>query len=247
MSIFRKRWCELCVDVKWPDGNNGGLTHSALISGLTPGSTYGFYVRCIDLVGNYNSADAAIISFSVKALSGNLLESSQESVRLGDRFYVKSFLDAIYGPAGAATTKSLIFNALTKFGGPCDLAGETGLTCTGVDSADQSAPVLPGTSTPREGQRMKACNVLSFNDTALQYAVRNITGKTDLAYLATSPLPSDSEIQLAYEMFYPGRGAIPASTEKLKSLATAAKDSKTLDPWRYVILALCYAPDWQMP
>ncbi len=227
---------------------NGGLTHSALVSGLTAGSTYSFYVRCIDLVGNYNSADAAIVNFSVKALSGNLLESSQESVRLGDRFYVKSFLDAIYGPAGTATTKSLILNALTKFGGPCDLASESGLTCTGLDSADQSAPVLPGTSTPREGQRMKACNVLSFNDTALQYAIRTITGKTDLAYLTTTPLPSDSDIQLAYEMFYPGRGTIASSTlSKLKTLAQTAQDAKTLDPWRYVILALCYAPDWQMP
>jgi Concanavalin A-like lectin/glucanases superfamily len=47
----------------------GGTTHSRTLSGLTNGSNHGFYVRCMDAVGNQNTDDF-VIAFSVAATSG---------------------------------------------------------------------------------------------------------------------------------------------------------------------------------
>ncbi|MFH1423351.1 MAG: DUF4838 domain-containing protein [Candidatus Nealsonbacteria bacterium] len=42
----------------------GGMSHSSVVSGLLPGYSYTYYVRCRDAVGNYNDNDY-LISFSV--------------------------------------------------------------------------------------------------------------------------------------------------------------------------------------
>jgi hypothetical protein len=42
----------------------GGTTHSRVVTGLSNGATYRFYVRCVDQAGNPNTNDAAIV-FSV--------------------------------------------------------------------------------------------------------------------------------------------------------------------------------------
>ena len=44
--------------------NTGGVTHSTVVSGLTDGSSYSFYVRCQDTASNANGDDYGI-SFSV--------------------------------------------------------------------------------------------------------------------------------------------------------------------------------------
>ncbi len=46
----------------------GSTTHSSLVSGLTSGSTYSFYVRCADAVDNANTDDF-VIAFSVAGFS----------------------------------------------------------------------------------------------------------------------------------------------------------------------------------
>jgi hypothetical protein len=47
----------------------GGVSHSQLITDLSDGSSYSYYVKCVDSIGNVN-ADDFVISFSVAAVSG---------------------------------------------------------------------------------------------------------------------------------------------------------------------------------
>jgi hypothetical protein len=51
-----------------PFTNSGTTYHSTMISGLTSGTSYNFYVRCMDNSGNINGNDY-IISFSIKTTS----------------------------------------------------------------------------------------------------------------------------------------------------------------------------------
>ncbi len=223
-----------------------GTTHQADETVMS-GTTYRFYVRCRDTANNKNTADTRI-DFSVNAATGNLLVSSTESIRISDRVFMKSFLDHLYGSSAEAMTNTMVFNESSKFDGPCDPMGAATLGCKGLDVEDISAPLLPVMSTPRAGQVMKVCNRLSFTDATVNYAISNITGQSNLSYLTTTPIPTDAELQKAYEFFYPGRNASLAIVTKLRELATVARESgKERDPWRYVLLTLCWSPDWQMP
>jgi hypothetical protein len=178
--------------------------------------------------------------------------------RIKERAFIKSVLDDVFGGADGLAqqiTTTMVLNQLTKFGGPCDpmgLApppGEKRTSCGDVDSAAFSGPITPLSSVPREGQRMKTCNVLCFNDTTLQNAIMAATDATDLSYLANAPLPSRDQIVSAYQLFYPGPPALPDSlVDALVAVAQAAQNpSSSLDPWRAVLLVLCYTPDWQVP
>jgi hypothetical protein len=50
--------------------STGGLTHTTLVTGLSDGGSYNYYVRCQDNAGNANSDDLAI-TFSVSAQTGS--------------------------------------------------------------------------------------------------------------------------------------------------------------------------------
>ena len=202
-----------------------------------------------------------IAEISPDAISNPLLSGtgpSQSSVRLKERAFVKSVLDDIFGgPDGIAAqvTQTLVAALVTKFGGPCDPmlepppSGEApGPVCSGVDTQVFTGPVTPLSSTPREGQRMKACNVLCFNDTTLGNAIEAATQKTDLSYLGSNPIPSNEEITAAYNLFFPALVPPASIVSSLGAVAQAAEDaSAPFDPWRAVLLTLCYAPDWQVP
>jgi hypothetical protein len=90
----------------------GGTSHSRLITGLTNGQTYNYYVRCNDTAGNFNTNDYAI-SFSVAAGSGNTitaLSCSQADVNTA----INSASDGytVIVPAGNCTWGSTI--SITK-------------------------------------------------------------------------------------------------------------------------------------
>jgi hypothetical protein len=138
---------------------------------------------------------------------------------------------------------------LSLYGGPCDpMQDSDRSTCRDADVSDNLAPMLPPSSTLREGQNAKVCNILVFNSLTLSHAISQATGQADLAYLGSNPLPTPSEIVAAYQLFNPGRAPTPAIQTALANVAQGAQEAgKPLDPWRYVFLTLCYAPDWQMP
>jgi hypothetical protein len=120
--------------------------------------------------------------------------------------------------------------------------------CAGLDLADIEAPIIPSDSTPREGLRIKVCNVMAFDDNTVRYAITAITGNSDLTYLNNTPVPTPTQIETAYDYFFPGKTTSSAALSAILDLAAAAQEAnKPLDPWRYAILSLCYAPDQQMP
>ncbi len=199
------------------------------------------------------------------ALTGTVLIGSQDYPRLGDRRYMKSVFDEVFGPAAASTTNTLVLPSASLFGGSCDSMKQApastqagGDTCGDLDVSSYAAPFVPVSSTPRAGLTMKVCNILAFNDTTLQYAIKNATQKTDLAYLSTNSIPSSAEIVAAYNLFFTGKDTPPqAVITSLTTLAQAVQSPNfpscpaqrpncQFDPWRYVFLVLCYQPDWQV-
>ncbi|MGZ3771885.1 MAG: hypothetical protein ACXWRZ_17935 [Bdellovibrio sp.] len=223
--------------------DSAGLNHTAAVLGLQVGS-YTFYVRCMDAFLNSNPTDA-IISFGVPQGSGTIVASSIEGIRIGDRFFVKSVFDAIFGPSVAKTTTDMVQNLIGKFGGSCDPMAESNQLCVGVDTSDYNAPIIPASSAPREGQRMKTCNQILTSDTALLYAINQATGKDQNAVTA-SPIPNATDIAAAYNLFYPGQTPPDSVVTKLGTVATQSNSSSAvLDSWRYLLTTLCWAPDWQ--
>jgi len=121
--------------------------------------------------------------------------------------------------------------------------------CSSLNVGDIGSTFFPSSSPPREGQRMKVCNVMSFNDSTLMHAISQITGISDLTnHLASNPIPSPSDIEAAYDYFNPGQTTSSAALTAIRDVAAAAQEaSKPLDPWRYALLALCYDASWQIP
>jgi hypothetical protein len=192
---------------------------------------------------------------------GHVILPSQDYKPLGDRFFVKSTLDLIYGPGSSSITSALVASGISTFGGACDpmkeapAAGEGVDSCSNVDAPSFVSPIVPVASTRRAGQTIKVCNILNMSDVTLQYAISFITGKSDLNYLKVDRIPTPDELKAAYRVFFPTRGA--PSTDiltDLTSLATALRSSTCttghprceLDSWRYVLLTLCYEPSWQV-
>ena len=192
------------------------------------------------------------------------LSPAGASPRLGDRFFVKAVLDQVFGPSAAPITAAQIQNLVSIFGGACDPMGamppngqNSDIVCPNVDAQIIGASFIPPPSTSRAGQTIKVCNVLSFNDSALQFAIRAAIQSSDLTYLGAAPVPTQAQIQAAYHLFNPGSPDLPASgVDSLSALANATVDASyprcaaqnrncQLDPWRYVILALCGDPEWQ--
>ncbi len=82
----------------------------------------------------------------------------------------------------------------------------------------------------------------------MQYAIKLATGRPDLSYLNSNPLPTSEEIKSAFALFNPGEQAPPQHVvDSLLTLAGQAREAnKPLDPWRYVLLTICYDTQWQV-
>jgi len=184
------------------------------------------------------------------------LEPSQAVPRLGSRDYVKSVLDQVFGPLAASVTDPEVFFRISIFGGVCDQMGQLPATgegedqCSGVDASKFSAPIIAPASPSRAGRNIQACNRLVFNsnDQIARYAITQATQLSDLSYLNSNPIPTAAQIVAAYTMFNPGEPAPPqAAIDSLNLLAQVVQEpAKPLDPWRYVLLLLCYYPQWQV-
>lgn len=171
-------------------------------------------------------------------------------LRLMDRLGVKAVLDDVFGPAAAnVATNAVIYNSLSQFGGPCDPKAQVNLGCDNVDAFDTGAPLVNFSSTPREGLRMKACNLLVFNDTTLRAAITSVRGAAYVSSIASNPRPTASDVQGVYQLFNPGRAELPSSVVSsfLQVSQSIAVGPGSMDPWRALILTLCYSPDWQVP
>lgn len=161
-------------------------------------------------------------------------------VKLGDKFYVASVLNQIFGPEAAGIVEPLVRNNVTAFGGPCDQFGRMGVGgnhCAGRSSASQ-ASMIPTSMATREGFRMRACEAITQKDGAIIHAIALVSGA------APDKEPSSTDVAAAYELFFPG---ITASKSVRKALIeVVAEGGAPLESWRLLYLTLCLSPDWQI-
>lgn len=191
--------------------------------------------------------------------SGTMVKPSNNSPRIGDRKYVASILTEVFGPTASLVIRRFVQQKLSLFSGPCDsntnptrgiFVCDAGIPGLVSDVTDLNSSQIGLSSTGREGQRLRTCDELVYTDATVRYAISQATGIADLSYLNSggNSVPSKLQLKAAYALFNPGR-SLPASVvSNLETLATAAVQAgRPLDPWRYSLLAICYAPEWQIP
>jgi len=56
--------------------NTASMFHSSVVSDISSGNTYSFYVKCIDASGNISN-DEAVINFSVENIDDNSINNEE--------------------------------------------------------------------------------------------------------------------------------------------------------------------------
>jgi hypothetical protein len=178
--------------------------------------------------------------------------------RIMPRNFLATSLNQVFGPSINAVTAAMISPVANDFllGGPCD---NNGTDCPSVLTEDSQAPMIPATTSGRESVMTRTCDLIVDTDSAVRYAVAqvrndsltaNFTEPTD----ADTIPPSAQDLLGAYDLFYPGKTPDPSVVASLQAVgqeayAQAEQDGVTpaLDEWRFTLLTLCIAPDWQAP
>lgn len=162
--------------------------------------------------------------------------------KIGDKLFVASFYNQIFGPSVGGFMVPLIRNNTGAFGGPCDQLGNIATNhCLGRSSFSQ-APVLPNSMATREGFRIRTCDLTAQTDAAIVHAVAQIKNAS------TDSKPGTSEVAKAYELFFPGHEPTQEVGEALKAVVDEATSDgqPPLEGWRFLFLTLCLAPEWQL-
>lgn len=189
----------------------------------------------------------------------NLNNLSNSSQLLGSRFYMRSFLKEIFYNTSSASALEIIldkylgaetedgssnqanFANMILFGGPCDYYSEAGTTkaCNNLD-ANLTIPVNSPSTISREAERVKICVELTNNNTILSAGLSNIN-------LTTSSALNTTNIESAFELFYPGYTLDTDSQTGFTSLVNSMQSNSetTQNQWRMIFFTLCRTPDWQ--
>ena len=185
--------------------------------------------------------------------TGAVLVTADTRLRAGNRYYVKTMLDEIFGSATAGVPTNELFLAENSlFGGPCDHYGTkldygapVGNCATPGDS---QIPLIPGAVSGRYSLTIRACERILSSDTAVRYAAAQAMG-VPTSPLPTLAFPNSANVTGAYGLFYPGLTPSAQVVTDLQGVSQAAQAAgyNANDAWRYMLLSLCRAPDWQVP
>jgi hypothetical protein len=203
--------------------------------------------------GSPNSV-APAPSPSPTAVTGSaLLVANEERLRIGNRLFIASFLQDIFGSAAnAPVTKLVTSSSYTDvLGAPCNAYSSIGpidygqlsigSDCASVASAQVAE--IPISTTARGALLTRACDAILSQDSAVLNAASLALGTSMTA--STLPAMDASSVSKAYGLFYAGR---PLPTDVAADLlAVASAGENSMESWRFTLLALCYAPDWQIP
>lgn len=143
-----------------------------------------------------------------------------------------------------------------SFGGACDpyrlysyrdCLNSKGATNLGLTQGT----LTPPSGVPRMGYTQKMCHTLLNSDAALLQAVSSALGAS-VNYLVA---PSDANVRKMMELFYPARapeipeGVVSAFGDigrSVRANRTYCSSASCYEPYRYVLLAFCVSPYWQV-
>jgi hypothetical protein len=199
--------------------------------------------------------------------TGPEVSTLDSKLRLGDRRYVASVFLSVFGNSAEVSSlvSQLITSQVETFGGARDGQDTSDLECFKqtvngvtrcVSRQETLAPALPSSSTNREASRIRACSMISSKDAAIRHAIAQARGlpSADLVNPQSVTMPTDADINAAFEMFFAARTLNSAPvTEAVKSLvaragtAVGGQPASNFEAWRFLFYALCLAPDWQAP
>lgn len=200
-----------------------------------------------------------VMNMNPGTTSGGQTEDTEQGleaiIRLGDRHMVASVLDQVFGPTAKPIIDSLVRSSVSSFGGPCDPRGsvQPGSDSCFVlwpDSNDIQAVMVNSSDVRRESLRLKACRALVFDNTSFKYSIARVAGTVYANQVVSSPvllIPTEQNIIDTYQLFFPGISPPIRVVGALGNLVSesALDPEKVSDPWRYLMLTVCYAPDWQ--
>lgn len=159
--------------------------------------------------------------------------------RLGDRLFVASVLESVFGPNEEAR---LISNRPEVFGGSCDpytrvrtAPGPKGFAGGEEDCGEQGTyqpTELNPSSVVRQGYLIRACESLTSRKKTLAHALGQLPG-----------LEINREsLTAAYQLFFPERLPGEAVIESLANIPGVDATAR----WQSVLKILCIDPTWQV-
>ena len=113
--------------------------------------------------------------------------------------------------------------------------------CTN-SNLDLATPPVVGASAPREGRRIRACQLAVDNKKALAHAFNRIEKN---ANLANPPAQTDANFKRIFQLFFRGK-PLPDQGffDQLKITLNGAADAE--QGWKSVIHSICLSPHWQV-
>jgi hypothetical protein len=158
--------------------------------------------------------------------------------RLGDRLFVASVLESVFGPNDEAR---VIANRLEIFGGFCDpyekvrISPEPEGVVGGAGDCAERGAYQPTEQTPtsvvRQGYLIRACDSLVARKQTMAHAMANLPGRE---------IDRES-LTAAFQLFFPERIPGEAVIESLREIS----GTTTLSRWQKVFKVLCSDPGWQ--
>lgn len=175
------------------------------------------------------------------------------NLRTVDRFYVSAVLNDIFGPGAATIINDNISTQMDYFGGGCDQYDKNVstsnsclnancklITCNGNNVIDNQ---VGSSSVIRQGLLIKACEKIADVNANIIFALQPIAVFTTTA---TAPAINNANLTKAYSFFYRSEEA-PASTISALMDIANQETSNNFNKWKFVLLALCTTPQWQIP
>jgi hypothetical protein len=186
--------------------------------------------------------------------SGTPLEPNVAQFRMTNRQFIGSAFSQIFGSSATSTVTNLILakENTGTLGDPCNgysdmnydpLQGTPMKPSSDCDTqASAAAAVMPTENSGREALHTRACDLILSQDSAVLYAAGLALGTT--VTTATIPAMTSTSIASAHALFFQGKPLDSTVATDLQSIATGG--SSAVDGWRFVLLTLCYAPNWQI-
>lgn len=178
-------------------------------------------------------------------------------LRLGDRYFMISFFKSVFGENAKTSfiEGTIIQSNKSEFGHGCEKFGPESEACGRRRDESLLSMISPITSS-REALRLKACyhalastSSSPTNSPGLIQAIA-LTKNIPTSVINPSSIqpPTETELQGAYQLFFPAQTAPQAVIDGLEQLSAAvAQNEGNLEAWRMMLLALCTSPAWQVP